>query len=434
MGNQGFAGSSEVANGPGNGNGNGNRHGSALAGLVAGWRSGHGSLPATPAGVETCALAVFLGIRVIVLVQLALSLPTALRDTTSSGLFIAVLAGYVAESVALGIVLVWAGEYRDRRLGWVDTATAVLVLLAQPSYIAPRDITGNWTAWGFACTLGTAVGAGIVFTRRRDTALAVVALGGSYLAASLPLAAPGPMRTTVIANVFSYAGFAVLPRLLVGYLRRLGADVERARQAAAEAAAEAARLTEVDRQRTLLHDNISILRLLARTDLSPELGEPLRGQAVALANKVRAFLDEASDAGRNPGSGRDGAGAIGDRLLTDVVYSAAAGFTDLPLDFNLDLAADVSLDGEATLLYNVRLHAHASDIVIHADADPVAGTWEITVRDNGCGFDLATAHDGFGLRVQVAQGLVAHGIRAEVRSSPGDGTAVILEGPWRAVP
>jgi hypothetical protein len=232
--------------------------------------------------VELCALAVFLGIRIIVLVQLAVSLPTALRDTTSSQLFGLVLAGYVAESVVLGAVLVLAGSYRDRRLGWVDTATAALVLLVQPAYIAPKDITGSWTAWGFACTLGTAAGAGIVFSRRRDTVAAVVALGGAYLIASLPVAVPGPIRTTVITNVFSYAGFAILTRLLVGYLRRMGADVERARQTAAEAAAESARLTEIDRQRSLLHDNISVLRLLARTVSLPKSSSMLVRRLVGI--------------------------------------------------------------------------------------------------------------------------------------------------------
>jgi hypothetical protein len=64
-----------------------------LARTIAGWRSGRGSLPSTSAGVEICALTVFLGVRLVNLGQLTVSLPTALRHTTSPVLFAAVLAG-----------------------------------------------------------------------------------------------------------------------------------------------------------------------------------------------------------------------------------------------------------------------------------------------------------------------------------------------------
>jgi hypothetical protein len=53
----------------------------------------------------------------------------------------------------LGVAVVRAGAYRDERWGRVDICTAVLVLLVQPTFVAPQDITGSWTAWGFACTL-----------------------------------------------------------------------------------------------------------------------------------------------------------------------------------------------------------------------------------------------------------------------------------------
>lgn len=407
-----------------------------LGRLVSGWRSGRGSLPATSAGVEICALAVFLGVRVVNLAQLGISLPAALRHTTSPVLFCTVLAGYLVESVLLAVVTVRARAYRDPRLGCADIATAVAVLLVQPWFIAPQDTTGSWTAWGFACTLGSACGAAIVFDRRRATAYAVLALTAAYLAGSLPIALPSE-RSTVISNGFSYAGFALLTRLLVGYLRRLARDAELARRAAAESAAETARLRERERQRTLLHDNISVLSLLARPDLPPELAEPLRRQATVLARKVRAFIDANSDRAPQPADEP----RPERRGLAEVVRSAAEGFWDLPITFNLDLADGVVLArttaaaveaAMATLLHNVRLHADASSVVLHADINQGGSEWELTVRDDGCGFDPAAVRTGYGLRVQVTQTLTRHRIRVDVDSFPGDGTTITLHGPLEA--
>lgn len=408
-----------------------------LARTLAGWRSGRGSLPSTSAGVEICALTVFLGVRAVNLGQLAVSLPDAMRRTTSPGLFLGVLACYLLESVLLGVAVVRAGAYRDPRLGVLDVGTAVLVLLLQPAFVPPGDIVGSWTAWGFACTLGSAYGAAVVFRRRRATALAVLALSGGYLLGSL-FTVTDAERAAVLANAFSYAGFAVLARLMVGYLRRLGTSAEEARRLAAETARQA----ELERQRVLLHDNISVLRLLSRTDLPPDLAEPLQAQATALANKVRAFLDDArvSDWAQLAGAAPDGPGGADrpERELVAVVRAAAEGFWDLRLALNLDLAHGTPLAGPAaaaveaavaTLLHNARLHAAADSVVVHADVDEAAGEWEVTVRDDGRGFDPGATPLGFGLRFQVRDTLARHGIRTDLRSRPGDGTTVTLRGP-----
>jgi len=400
------------------------------------WWSGRDGLPTTPAGVEKSAVMVFLGVRAVNLLQLAVTLPAVLGHTTRPLLFGAVLTGFTAESVLITVGTVRAGAYRDRRWGWADTAVAVLVLLAQPAFTSAEDTTGDWTAWGFACTRGSAMGAAIVFARRREVALAVGALVISYLVTALAVAPAGSTRATVVGNAFAYPGFAVLCRLLVGYLRRLAADADAARAAAARAAAEAARLREVERQRLLLHDNISVLRLLAGPDLPGELQGPLKAQAVALADRVRAFLDDAAD--------RTGRATAPDRrTLAAIVHDAVAGYPDLRVETSLDLAAggDVAepaagalRDAVATVLSNVRLHAGASGVVVHADADPDENEWELTVIDDGRGFDPATTPRGFGLRVQVEQALAEHGIGSHVHSVPGDGTRITVRGPLTTVP
>jgi signal transduction histidine kinase len=391
------------------------------------------ALPTTPAGVELCAVAVFVGVRAVNLAQFAVASPVALRQSTSPPVLLAVLGGYLAESVLVGAVVVRARAYRDRRWGWADTAAAGAVLLAQPLFTAASDRTGSWTAWGFACTLSTAVGAAVVFARRRHIAVAVAVLAGCYLAATLPGAPDGSAAATALGNAFAYVGFAVLARLMIGYLRRLAGDAERAREEAALAAAEAARLRERERQRLLLHDNISVLRLFAGGGVPEELDGPLRARATALANRVRAFLDDpAGEATAVTGP------AAGGPSLVSVLRAAVADYRDLPVEASVDLADGVRLPERAagavraavgTLLANVRVHADASNVVVHADADPAEGEWEVTVADDGRGFDPAAVPRGFGLRVQVEQALAEHGIAAHVHSVPGDGTRVTLRGP-----
>ena len=240
----------------------------------------------------------------------------------------------------------------------------------------------------------------------------------------------------MLGNAFAYPGFALLCRLMVGYLRRLAADADAARGAAARAAAEAARMREVQRQRLLLHDNISVLRMLAGPDLPEELEGTLKAQAVVLANRIRAFLDDAANHigdGVSDQVGRDPAR----QPLVAIVREAMADYPDLYVEASLDLAAGVSVpepvaetlrNAVGTVLSNVRLHACASRVVVHADADPDEGEWELTVTDDGRGFDPASTRYRFGLRVQVEQSLAAHGISTHVHSVPGDGTRVTVRG------
>ena len=401
------------------------------------WVLGHGSLPTTPAGVEAGAVAVFLGIRFVDLAQLAIALPVSLRHSTHPTVFAVVLAGFVAESVLLAVVLIRSGRYTNRRWGVVDASAGVSALLLQPAFTAPGDVTGDWTAWAFACTLSTAVGTGIVFGRRREFGLVVVSLAVSYLGTALLRVPMGSVRATVLGNTLAYPGFALLARFLLGYLRRLAADAEDARDRAATAAAVAARLREVERQRLLLHDNISVLRLLADPDLPDELGEPLRSQAATLSNRVRAFLDDSRSGAHAGDMDTTAASCPQLRALVHVVREALAGFEDLPVEPSLDLAEGVLVTGPAaeafslavaTVLANIRVHARARAVVVHADANEEEGEWEVTIADDGRGFDPAATPTGFGLRIQVEQNLAGHGISAHVHSAPDEGTRVTLRG------
>jgi signal transduction histidine kinase len=156
--------------------------------------------------------------------------------------------------------------------------------------------------------------------------------------------------------------------------------------------------------------------------LDPKMEELLRSQAAAGAVRIRTFL-----------TGHP-TGPIGDGTLGGCVRAAATHFTDLPLTLSIDLATDVQLEPAVadaveqairTLLHNVRNHAHANKVVIHADTCGKTG-WEMSVLDDGQGFDATVTPVGFGLGQQVHAALMAHGISASITSRPGEGTMVVL--------
>ena len=124
----------------------------------------------------------------------------------------------------------------------------------------------------------------------------------------------------------------------------------------------------------------------------------------------------------------------GEATLAATVRRAALQFTDLPMTISTDLADEVPLSAETaaplgqaivTLLHNVRRHAAATSVVVHAAGDVDDG-WEVSVHDNGCGFDPATTPAGFGLGTQVHRALAPHHIEAHLSAAAGDGTLVIL--------
>lgn len=119
-----------------------------------------------------------------------------------------------------------------------------------------------------------------------------------------------------------------------------------------------------------------------------------------------------------------------------MLATALEGFDDLPLEFAIELGAQVELDADVwavtgravtTVLHNVRLHAGARQVVVHADTD--GSSWEVVVSDDGVGFDQESQPLGFGLDTQVRQALGALGVAARIQSLPGMGTSVTIVGP-----
>lgn len=376
-------------------------------------------LPTTAAGAEVGLAIAFLGLRAVDLVQAAVTLPNGgLARSPRPGLYLLFTAVLLVESVLVGRRVVRRGRYDEPWLGLVDVAVGVLLLLATISFTRVGDRFTNWADWGYPVSLSMALGAGIAFRRWWHTGAAAAALTAAYLVTTLPALADGDNRTTAVSNAASYWAFAVVARLYAGYLRRLGEDADTARAKAAELA----RRAERDQHRLLLHDQASVLHLLAHEGLDERLAATARAQAATGAARIRRFL---ADEPARPGVLAAELRALGDE------------FGDLDPVVNVDLARDplppavvgAVVSAVRALLHNVRRHAEAQQVVVHAET--CGNGWEVCVRDDGRGFDPDGDLEGFGLATQVRRQLRDLGAHVDVRSHPGEGTVARLWGTRR---
>lgn len=382
------------------------------------WRRLGGALTTTADGVELGMLRTFTGLRIVNVVQTTLAVVTLAGVSPRPALDVVLLVAFVVETALFVGACLRAGTVLRRGLVAADIAFGVTLLLLQPLIAREEHRIGSWEAWGYAVTLSCALLAGLALSRR-EMWCAVVGLAAAYLVGGLQGSQLSGQRWTALTNAFAYGAFALVGALISGYLRRLGAEADLQRRLAAQAAAEAER----NRARMVLHDTAS---LLARFGRGAGDDAVLRRQAAAGANAVIAFMADVS--GREPTDGES-------RCLAGVVEDVASAFVDLPLTLNLDLARDVELDPDlvrvvggavVTLLHNVRQHAHADSCVVHADAADDGRSWEVTVRDDGRGFDPASTAQGFGLSRQVRAAAEAAGLRVSMASGIDEGTVVTL--------
>lgn len=387
------------------------------------WWYGSGVIPTTRAGTELAIVIAFLGLRVGLLIEVVPALPRGLERTTSRPLDLTLLGLALIETLAICAVVLRYRRYLSHTWPWIDVTLAVVVLTLEPDYIQLDDRVGTWTAWGGALSVNAVAGAGFGMPKRWQIAAATTLVTVVYVLVSWPTLKLGT-GAIVASNVVSYYVFALVARSLAGFARRLGDNADEMRAAAAASARQA----EMDRHRLLLHDQATVLRLLAEPSLDPTLDAALRQQAAAGASKIHNFLSHPHAPPHRDDTGR---------RLVDIVRAGSDGFSELPIEFVLDLARDVVLPAEVagaveqavtTLLQNVRRHARATTIVIHADVIAADGEWELSLRDNGCGFDTTVTTQGFGLRVQVDQALAEHGVSVSVQSAPTQGTTAVLRG------
>lgn len=408
------------------------RRANRLVGVWRWWRSGGAALPTTRAGAEVGAVVTVVGWRLGTLAIMAPAVPTALERSTRPWLNALLLALVALESAALLATIIRRRRYYTRGWPLLDGAVALTCLLAQPWYVPDSDLVGTWVGWAPAFAASAVMSVATGSPKRRQTFLMTVALAVSYLVVSLPAVGHGAELATILSNTLTYGVFGILCRTMASVARRFGTDADDARKTAVEAT----RRLELERSRRLLHDPASLLRYLADPDLDPQLAATVRAQAVAEANRIRAYLtDQHTPNGEQHIA--DGEAC----LLIDAIQAGTASFTDLPIELVIQLADGVALSAAsaeavtaatATLLHNVRRHAGPdATVVVHADYEPDDQEWELTIRDNGKGFDPASTPLGYGLTQVAGQALAERRITSHVHAVPGVGTTITIRGTAR---
>jgi len=370
---------------------------------------------------------VFVGARVATLLQMIPALPQGVQVSPEPVEY-AVLwgtAAVVTAAVAVASVV--------RRRGLPPAAVACDVALAVGFLVAGTESVpvpyriGSWVGWAPGYALAVVISAAGMRRTFWFTAMGSVTVAYVYFFSG---AATVANRSTLVGDSLTVVVLGGLARIGVRYIRRVARDADEARARVAELA----RREEEHRAQLTMHNATTIMQLLSDPELPAATRAQLREQAAAEVRRMRAYLRGGADPARAAGSAVEQPGRIS---LRAVLEEAMTGFADLGLEPALDLVDGVTIGahvGEAirgataSVLHNVRRHAGASMVIVHADAWPETGRWEVTVRDNGSGFDTATTPLGTGLGRQVLAELARHGLAASIDSTPGLGTRVTIEG------
>ncbi|MFE4000216.1 hypothetical protein ACFX43_15645 [Nocardioides sp. YIM B13467] len=300
----------------------------------------------------------------------------------------------------------------------LDVAVAV-ALLVVGLWTVPAELrTGTWV--GFQLGYALCVSCGLSAVRSRWLWMFLLA---SLAVAEVVYIAPTVDGWADLTGALS----TCLTLLVLGPLAwfgcqtivRIGTEADEARRYAAEAA----KAEEERRARLAIHNGTAMMRLLVETDTADGNGA-LRSQAEVELNRMRAYL-----------SGQTPPPVSAATNLAAVVTAVGAEFDDLPITVIADLAQDVALSRDLaddlaaalrSLLLNVRQHAQAGRVVLHAAEDEDGTGWEVTLHDDGIGFDTSATDYGVGLREVVVEQLARSGVDVRINSIRDLGTTVTL--------
>jgi signal transduction histidine kinase len=171
-----------------------------------------------------------------------------------------------------------------------------------------------------------------------------------------------------------------------------------------------------------LHD--SVLQTLALIQRHAEEPEQSRSLARRQERALRAWLYD-----ERPPDGAAGTLVSGLDRMTDEVEADHRGVAvdvvtvgDRPVDVHLDAL----LGAVREAVVNAAKHSGASEVSVYVEVE--GDRVEAFVRDRGRGFDpAATAGDRRGIADSIVGRMRRHGGRAQVHSTPGEGTEVTFE-------
>jgi hypothetical protein len=344
---------------------------------------------------------------------------TVLQFWSSSGALHGERPGSLTTDILLSLLLIglsiwWAVRRppRQRDLYCLAGAAGFLLPLSRV-FATPGSLFLNEIAY---LLVGPVVVAWAVFSRRLvvpvPVLLTVLATGAWHSGRDLSLE-----QSASTLAIVAFAGLAA--RLLRAGARRADTDADRltlqmAHQDAALAASQAAQ-----RAKSAVHDDVlSVLRAVN------DPGQQVAWSILVLkAQQAQLALDR-----QLPGDGY-GRGDLDAMLRRQAALSAAELHVRFRIFGTIKLTADraeavSAAVGEA--LRNVAVHARVDSATVTARTDG-QGVTTVTVADQGAGFDPGKVRpDSLGLRHSIRGRLRNVGGSAEIISSPGHGTAIVL--------
>jgi signal transduction histidine kinase len=303
------------------------------------------------------------------------------------------VVGWLAAIIALGAGIIWHQADPKRRQRWSETVPGmpwlgVAMDNSRRSYLV-RFVGG-----------GLLVVAGII---------------GVIVAGVIPL------RGVPFSSIGYGLGFAAVALAGVGLalaplLYRMFAQLSTEREA---------RVREQERAElaAMIHDQVlHTLALIQRNagDVK-EIQRLARGQERTLRNWL--YKPTASPMEKF-GAALEEASAEVEDTFAVAVETVVVG----DVDVDEKVGAIVAAAREA--LVNAAKHAKVQTISLYAEVEPDCVS--VFVRDRGAGFDLAAVDDDrHGVRGSIVLRMQRHGGKAEIRSTPGEGTEVRLSMPYR---
>lgn len=375
--------------------------------------------PSTQAAALRLVAIFIAGMRIATLVQMAPSLATAI---TTDSRHAATVATWVVALVALtvpAVLVVLRGRPLGPAAAVADVTIAVLLLLAG-LWTVPVDLRqGTWLGFqaGYAICVACSLLTGATSRRLYLPLLAALATATAIYQA--PTVTGWSDVPDLLGNLLTILVLGPLAWTCTRMIIRIGAEADEARRLAADAA----RTEEERRARTAIHNGTAVLRLLVETGGDADQPAGLRQQAEIELSRMRAYLTG------------DPLPAAGTTSLAAVVTASRAEFDDLPITVVAHLADEVELDRAVaddlaaalrSLLLNVRLHAGAREVVLHAEEHEDGDGWEVSLHDDGVGFAIDEASYGVGIRDVVVGQLARSGVTTAVDSVPGLGTTITL--------
>lgn len=358
-------------------------------------------------------------IRLIVVVQIVIGATGGFQVTHHRLGYALLTAAAVTVSVTVISQCLTTRRVSPGRWHLADVTVGFVAPPALALLVPAEFYVGTWEVWAMAMAINTSA---VAATWMRPLPAFGHALCSALWVGGFSIAAAPDVWRTTATNAITIPGYAVVVAVLAFYIRRLAAEADTSR---VEAIA-ATRALELARYQRTVHDATSILRMLSDDDTPDAVLPGLKLQAEREAMRLRNYLDPVS---LQPE-------AYSCLTVGSMLSEALEGFDDLPLETAVELGAEAPLDpgvwaaargAVTTILHNVRIHARAHQVVVHADA--LDDQWEVVISDDGVGFDQSSQRLGFGMNDQVDRALAEAGASAHVVSAPGEGTSITLTGP-----